>query len=69
MPSKSPEEENFFRVTAAIKAGKIKGYGAAKKAAKEMTKKQIGEFAKHIKKDRPTKKIKEGLNFKCFFDL
>ena len=59
MPAKSKAQQRFFGVVKSIQKGTGKGTGKAKKAAKDMTKKDVDDFASTKHKGLPNKVKRE----------
>jgi hypothetical protein len=59
MPAKSQAQQRFFGVVKGIQQGTGKGTGKAKKAAKDMSKKDVDDFASTKHKGLPYKVAKE----------
>ena len=63
MPAKSKQQQKFFGVVKAMQSGDIPKKGAAGKAAKEMSKKEVDKYASTKHKGLPVK-IKENISSK-----
>tara|TARA_Y100000593_G_scaffold42303_1_gene81054 strand:+ start:57 stop:308 length:252 start_codon:yes stop_codon:yes gene_type:complete len=59
MPAKSKAQQRFFGIVRGIQKGKRGGEGAAKKAAKDMSPKDVEDFARTKHKGLPNRVKRE----------
>jgi len=63
MPAKSKQQQKFFGVVKAMQSGDIPKKGAAGKAAKSMSKKEVDKYASTKHKGLPKKLNKEQVSY------